>query len=55
MRNPTSKFKFGTVKDTSYHTRFQLSNNDVIKRISQFMDNYNVLTEEEAIRKVANG
>lgn len=55
MRNPTNKFKFGTVKDTSYHTRFKLSNNNVIKRMSNFMDKYNINTAKEGIEKVRNG
>ena len=52
MRNPTSAFKFATLKFSSYEIFFKQDKNEVIRRIGKFMEPYNTDTTAEGVEKV---
>lgn len=55
MHNPTQEFQYATVRYTSYDARFKYSANPVIKKMSDFMEKYNLETPNEGVKKVLNG
>ena len=55
MRNPTPAFRFGTTRGTSYITFFKYGESEVIRRMYEFMERYNVESANEGIEKVKNG
>lgn len=55
MRYPTSKFRFGTVVNTSYIAYFKESEIEFVQRIHHFMKQYNVKNTEEGVGRVKNG
>lgn len=52
MRNPTSAFKFATLKFSSYEIFFKQDKNEVIRRMGKFMEPYNTDTTAEGVEKV---
>ena len=52
MRNPTSAFKFATLKSSSYEIFFKQDINEVIRRMGKFMEPYNTDTTAEGVEKV---
>lgn len=55
MRNPTSEFRFGTMKNSMLESFFRDNDNDVIRKMSKFMEQYNSDTTEDGINKMMNG
>ena len=55
MRNPTSAFKFATLKFSSYEIFFKQDKNEVIRRMGKFMEPYNTDTTAEGVEKVRSG
>lgn len=55
MRNPTSEFTFGTIKSSSYESFFQNGETEILKRMGNFMEPYNVKNTEEGFQRVSNG
>lgn len=55
MRNPTSAFRYATMKSTSFESFFRDSESEVLRRMSEFMEQFNVDTPEEGIQNILNG
>eukprot|EP00795_Rhopilema_esculentum_P014569 gene14569-5642_t len=55
LQNPTSNFKFATIKSSSLEEYFRFSTNSHFHNMHLFMHQYNINTTEDGIKKLLNG
>lgn len=53
MKNPTAKFKFATVTDSSTESYFR--EEPRLEKIFRFIKKYNTKDSDEGVRKLLNG